>query len=305
MSLQKIATITSSCVAFLLVTMKMIVWFLSGSIAIISSAIDSLLDFWVSVFNYFSVKNAEKPIDEYFNYWRWKMEALAAFIEWMIIISSWVFIFVESIKKIFQKSEIEYLWLSLIVMAISFVVTLGLIIFLNIVAKKTNNLVIKSDALHYKTDLYTNAWIFISIVIIHFTHFYYIDSIIWIIVSIYIIISASHIVKSWYELLLDISLPKEEVDRIIRIIKKHDVVNDYHFLKTRSSGPYNFVDVHLVFNPLILLAEAHKIADRIEEQIMQIDPDKKWIFYTHLDPYDDSETNEDRCNVFYNKVSNR
>jgi ferrous-iron efflux pump FieF len=81
MSLEKIATITSSVTALVLVFIKMTFGLLSGSIAVLSSAIDSLLDMFVSVFNYFAVKNAELPADEHFNYGRGKIEALAALLE--------------------------------------------------------------------------------------------------------------------------------------------------------------------------------------------------------------------------------
>ena len=70
MSLQKIATLVSSSTAFVLVAIKLTFGLMSGSVALLSSAIDSLLDMFVSVFNYFAVKNAEKPADEQFNYGR-------------------------------------------------------------------------------------------------------------------------------------------------------------------------------------------------------------------------------------------
>jgi ferrous-iron efflux pump FieF len=81
MSLQKLATIVSSLTALLLVSMKMFFGVLSGSIAVLSSAIDSLLDMFVSIFNYFAVKNSEKPADKIFNYGRGKIEPLAGLFE--------------------------------------------------------------------------------------------------------------------------------------------------------------------------------------------------------------------------------
>ena len=79
MNIQKKATIISSFIAFFLAVLKLIVWFFSNSIAILSSAIDSILDMFVSLFNLFAVSSAEKNPDKVFNYWRWKIEALASF----------------------------------------------------------------------------------------------------------------------------------------------------------------------------------------------------------------------------------
>jgi len=289
MSLNKIATITSSFTAFILMTIKLIVWIFSGSISVLSSAIDSLLDLFVSIFNFVAVKNAEKPIDKKFNYWRGKIEALASLFEWLIITGSWFYILYESIIKLINKETVSFLWTSIIIMIISFIITFCLVSFLNYVAKKTNNLVIKSDALHYKTDLLTNGWILLALVIINYTWFYYIDWIIWIIISIYIIYSAYELIKNWFLLLLDISLPKKTVNKIIEIINSKKDVSSYHYLRTRESWNIKFVDAHLVFNEQIKLVDAHSISDEIENEIKDINKKNEWIINLHLDPIDDSE----------------
>ncbi len=288
MSITKIATIVSSFTALLLLIIKLIIWLISWSISVLSSAIDSLLDFFVSVFNYIAIQNSEKPQDKTFNYGRWKIEALASLLEWLIITISWFYILYQSIIKLINKEIIAFLWISIIVMGVSFIITLFLVLFLEYVAKKTNNLVIKSDALHYKTDLFTNGWILLALAIIHFTWFYYIDWIIWIIISIYIIYSAYELIKKWFLLLLDVSLNKKLVNKIIKIINSKKQVSSYHFLRTRESWKIKFVDVHLVFNENIKLIDAHSISDEVEEEIEKLDNNCEWLFNIHLDPIDDS-----------------
>ena len=89
-------------------------------------------------------------------------------------------------------------------------------------------------------------------------------------------------------MLLDGSLDQEMVQKIEDAIKNTKDITDYHFLKTRRSGKVNFVDVHLVFHPEILLVDAHEIGDRVEEKIHKIDKTSEWVINIHLDPYDDS-----------------
>ncbi len=288
MSLQKTATIVSSLTAFLLLIIKFIIWLMSWSIAVLSSAIDSLLDLFVSLFNYFAVSRAEKEPDSKYNYWRWKIEALASLFEWLIITGSGFYILYVSIIKFINKETISYLWESVLVMIISVLITWILVYFLEYVAKKTDNLVIKSDALHYKTDLFSNAWILIWLAVIHFTGFYLIDSIIWIIISFYIIFSAFELIQTWYSYLMDQSISKKEVKKIKKIIMWHKRVTSYHFLKTRQMWKTKFVEVHVVFNKKMLLLEAHDIGDIIEEEIPKIDQKCEWNITLHLDPYDDS-----------------
>jgi len=263
MSLQKTATIVSSFTAFLLLVIKFIIWLMSWSIAVLSSAIDSLLDLFVSLFNYFAVTRAEKAPDSKYNYWRWKIEALASLFEWFIITGSGFYILYVSVLKYINKESIGYLNESILVMLISVFITWILVYFLEYVAKKTNNMVIKSDALHYKTDLFSNAWILIGLAIIHYTWFYSIDAIIWVMIAIYVIYSAWELIINWYSFLMDAAIDKKEVKKIIKIIKWHKKVTNYHFLKTRQVWNTKFVEVHVVFNKKMLLLKLIKNANGI------------------------------------------
>lgn len=292
MTLQKKATVISSLVAFALVCMKITVWIFSGSIAVLSSAIDSMLDFFVSLFNFFALKESEKWKDKKYNYWRWKIEAIASLVEWWIISLSALYILYESISKLIIKEEIKHLSISIYVMIISLFITTLLVFFLLWVAKKTWNLVIKSDALHYKTDVLSNLWILVWLVIIKFTGFEFIDSIIWIIISVYIWYSAFWIIKSAYNLLMDKSIDESELKKIIEILDNQKWINSYHLLQTRKAVWLKCVSVHLVFSPSTMLIEAHKISHLIENKIKKIDPETSWDIITHLDPYDDKECDE-------------
>ena len=289
MTLQKKATLVSSSVAFCLAVIKFIVGIISGSVAVLASAIDSLLDLVISLFNYFAIKNSEKPADTNFNYGRGKIEGLAGVIEGTIIVMSGLFIFYQSIQNIIQAKELEAMGISVAVMIFSFVATLILVLFLNMVAKKTNNLVIKADALHYKTDLYSNGVILFSLVFIYFTEFYLIDSILGIIIAGYIIYSASGLIKTGVLNLMDVALDDKIVADIEKIIASDKRLNGYHDLRTRESGSRYFVDVHLVFNEKILLLTAHDISDEINAKIREIEPKKEWVINMHLDPKDDSD----------------
>jgi len=108
-------------------------------------------------------------------------------------------------------------------------------------------------------------------------------------IAIYIIVSAYGIIKEGVLNLLDVALEDDLVRRIKYVIAAEPDAQDYHFLKTRRSGNINFVDVHLVFTPDMLLLTAHRAADRVEENIQKLDPDSEWVINIHLDPYDDSD----------------
>ena len=289
MTLQKKATLVASATSILLIFIKLTIGIMSGSVAVLASAIDSVLDLIVSVFNFFAVTKSEQPADKFFNYGRGKIEALAAVIEGTVITMSGIYIFYEAVRKAFGEEETKLLETSIVVMLISLIITISLVLYLNFVAKKTGSMVIKSDALHYKTDIFTNGAILLSLVIIQFTSWQIIDSIIGGLIAVYIIFEAYKIIKEGVYVLLDGALEDKQVKHIEHIINSEEGLTSYHYLKTRTSGHNNFVDVHLVFTSEISLLEAHRISDRIEERIALLDPTREWVMNMHLDPYDDSD----------------
>ncbi|WP_258238444.1 cation diffusion facilitator family transporter [Arcobacter sp. CECT 8986] len=291
MTLQKKATLVSSSVAAILTLIKLIIGIFSGSVAVLASAIDSVLDMFVSVFNYFAISNAEKPADKTFNYGRGKIEALASVIEGTIITLSGVFLLYEAVKKYFTSQTSQYLEISLIVMVISLIITIGLVTYLNYVSKKTNNMVIKADALHYKTDVYSNIAVLGSLILVKLTSYEIIDVIVGASIAIYIIYSAYELISDGILILLDRAVDEEVVNKIKEIINSNEKITTYHLLKTREAANQTFVDVHLVFDYEISLMNAHRVSDKIEDKIKDIDKTKDWVINIHLDPYDDLKSN--------------
>jgi len=291
--LEKKATIVSTSVAAVLVLIKMVVGLLSGSIAILASAIDSMLDLSVSLFNYFALHNAEKNPDEKFQYGRSKIEPLAAVLEGVIISFSALFILYEAVLKILHPREMHYMNESIIVMIVSILITFALVLFLNAVAKKTGNMVIRADALHYKTDLFSNAAVLFALVAIHYSGEELIDPLLGVAIAFYMIYSAVPIIKEGLLMLLDAALAAEDVEKIEQILNSERGIVNYHFLRTRESGSHIFISVHAVFNISVSLYEAHLVSDKLEAKIRELFEDKKVHIMIHMDPYDDSEINDD------------
>lgn len=292
MRIEKKATVVSTSVATLLVMMKMTVGILSGSIAVLASAIDSLLDLTVSLFNYFALHNAEKDPDNNFNYGRNKIEPLAAVIEGTIISLSALFILYEALVKIVHPQEMEHMDISIAVMVISIVITSLLVLFLNKVAKKTGNMVIKADALHYKTDIISNGAVLLALGLVSMSGEQLFDPILGVGIGIYMIYSAMPIIKDGILMLLDAALPEDEIEKIKAILQSDKAVTNFHNLRTRESGSHVFISVHLVYNVSISLYDAHLVADKLELKIKEYFKEKKAHVLMHMDPYDDSEIND-------------
>ncbi|SHO81250.1 Cobalt-zinc-cadmium resistance protein [hydrothermal vent metagenome] len=292
MSASKKATVVSSSVAIVLVIVKFAIGLASGSVALLASAIDSLLDTVVSIFNFFAIKKSEEKASDEYQYGKGKVQAIAGVIEGTVITISGLYIIYESIQKAINGSTTTLLMPSIGVMLFSIIVTYFLVIYLLKVAKDTDNIVIKADALHYKTDLWSNGVILLALGLVYFTGFDIIDAIFGFLIGIYIIYSAYEIIEEGIEILLDKSLDKDIVDSIKEIISSHEDITSHHWLKTRTDGSTNFVEFHMVLRPNMLLLEAHRIADMVEADIMKLQDNKRWIITPHFDPYDDEYINE-------------
>ena len=293
MSPQKRATVVASIVAISLTALKFIIGIASGSVAVLASAIDSLLDTLISVFNFFAIKKSEEKATNEFQYGKGKVQAIAAVIEGTIITLSGFYIIYEAIQKAIHGNETTLLIPAIWVMVISIIVTFILVRYLLSVAKATDNLVIKSDALHYQTDLWANAAVLLALGIVYFTGLEIVDALFGFAIGIYIIYSAYEIIVEGIEILLDKALDDEIIEKIHEILESDEEISTYHWLKTRTDGTVNFVEFHLVFHPKMYLMDAHKISDNLEDKIRQLDCTKGWLITPHYDPYNDVYTNDE------------
>lgn len=292
MRIEKKATIISTTVALILVIAKMAAAIFSGSVAILASAIDSLLDLTISLFNYFALHNAERDPDDTFNFGRSKLEPLAAVIEGVIISMSALFILYEAISKLIHPQHMEAITAGIYIMLFSISLTTILVLFLRQVAKQTGNMVIKADALHYQTDILSNLAVLVSLGIVAFTSVSAVDAFFGIGIGIYMIYSAYPIIKEGIFMLLDGAASEDEIAKIIQAIKEQPECKDFHHLKTRVSGSHIFISVHIVFSISTSLYDAHLASDKLELKLKKLFEDKKIHTIVHMDPYDDSDIND-------------
>ena len=174
------------------------------------------------------------------------------------------------------------------VMALSLSASIALTIYLRRATRLSPSLVLEADALHYRTDIYSNAAILLGMIAIRLTGWHMADPLLALAVSVYIVKEALPLLRKGLDMLLDRALAAHLVDSIQAVAAAHSpLVNGVHELKTRRSGDTNFVEFHLVFDEHISLGQAHHIADEIETRIRALEK-SKWSINVHLDPEDDS-----------------
>lgn len=289
------ATKVAMTVAFGLAVSKATVGFITGSLSILSSAVDSILDIAASFFNFIAIKKAEEPADNGHQYGHGKYEAMATFIQSIIIFVSGLFILLSAWDKFVHNKHPEVSNAGFIVMGISIAATVFLTIYLRYVAKKENSSVLEADAMHYSIDLYTNIGILLALFIIKLTGWTIIDSVVAGIVAIYIIFSAIKLSLQVSKQLLDSSIEKEAYDKLLKVLDSFGNYHlDFHRLRTRSAGNEIFIDMHLTLCRELTLSEVHQITDVIENAISK---EIKGADVTiHPEPCEHKGDNHNNCN---------
>ncbi|MGE4267641.1 MAG: cation diffusion facilitator family transporter [Deferribacterales bacterium] len=262
------ATKVSIGTAVFLSVFKAAVGIWSGSLAVLSSAFDSLLDVISSTVNYYALKVSMTPPDENHQYGHAKFEPLAAQIQSFLILFSGIYILYKAYGNFHSEMQIKAVGVNIAVMAISMAITAALVYFLKYAANKLRSTVLYADSLHYRTDLLSGAGILTALIIIKFTGLHIIDSIVSAVIAVYIIVSALRLNFQVTRELLDETLPEEDMKILQEILDRHriEIVN-VHKLRTRSAGNQKFIDMHLVLYHGLSLQDGNDIRNDIEKRI--------------------------------------
>lgn len=277
-----IAAWSATLVATSLLIVKLAAWWVTGSVSLLASLIDSFIDIAASVINLIVVRYSLQPADREHAFGHGKAESLAALAQAMFITGSACFLILNGIDRFFRPQSLQSPEYGVYVSAFAFVITAALVVFQKYVVKRTNSQAIAADSLHYQTDLYMNVAIMVALVISWYG-FGQADAIFAIGIGIYISISAGRMVYHASQTLLDRKLPDFEITQIRQICMNVEGVLGLHGVRTRMSGPVRFIQLHLELDDNLKLIEAHEISDMVEHNLKDKFPGADVL--VHHDPY--------------------
>jgi cation diffusion facilitator family transporter len=251
----------------LLVITKLIVGIATGAISIASEAAHSAVDLMAALIAYYAVKKSNLPPDEDHDYGHGKYENISAMVEAMLIIGAALWIVYEAADKLTLAAPPEHLGYGMAVMILSIVVNYYVTQRLLIAAKLTESAALEADALHLRADIWTSVGVLTGLVLIYITGLTFLDPAIALFVAAIVFRAGYKMTKESVKELTDISLPEDEEVLIQDIINGHPEVIAFHQLRTRRSGSYRLIDVHIVLNKNMHLDKAHEICDLLEQEI--------------------------------------
>jgi cation diffusion facilitator family transporter len=254
-----------------LIALKLAAAAITGSVAILSEALHSMIDLIASVIAFISVRRADEPADVEHPYGHEKLESLAASIEGMLILAGAALIFYESVRRLTNGASVENLGVGIAVIGFSALANAGVSVFLRRQARKHRSPALAGDASHLGTDALTSVGVLIGLALVKITGAEAIDSIVAICVAMVIVFAGIRVLRQSASALVDEAPPPEEMDRVEAAIARArsgtpEIVG-YHKLRARTTGRRTYIDLHVQFRRGTTLERAHELAHELRDAI--------------------------------------
>jgi ferrous-iron efflux pump FieF len=280
--LRRWATNASVGVAVALMTVKAAAWIATGSVAMLSSLLDSGLDTLASILNLLAVRHAVTPADREHRFGHGKAEPLAGLGQAAFIAGSAALLLFEAVQRLVSPVAVAHVGVGIVVSVVAVVATVGLVRFQGYVFSETGSLAVGADALHYRSDLLLNGAVILSLVLAGRLGWTYADPLFGAGIALWILWSAWQIVRQSLTQLMDRELPDEDRAHIRALAEAHPDVKSVHDLRTRAAGPTSFIQLHLEMDGRMTLSRAHEVSDAVEKDILAAFPQAEVMI--HQDP---------------------
>ncbi|VFP79495.1 CDF family cation-efflux transporter FieF [Candidatus Erwinia haradaeae] len=275
------AAIAAAILACFLLIIKLCAWWYTGSVSILASLVDSLVDIAASLTNLLVVRYAMQPADAEHTFGHGKAESLAVLAQSMFICGSALFLLLTGLQNIFFPQKLQAPLILIIVTIISLLSTLVLVTFQRCIVHHTKSQAIRADMLHYQSDLVMNSAILLAVTVSWYG-FYWADALCALNIGLWILYSALRMAYEAVQVLLDRALPIAEHQAIVNIVSTWPGICGAHDIRTRQSGPTRFIQLHLEMDDRLPLLAAHTLSDQIEKELLSQFPGSDVLI--HQDP---------------------
>ena len=281
----------SIAASLITLTLKFGAYHFSGSVGLLSDALESLINLAAGIFATFCLTISNKPPDKTHHYGHGKVDYIAGGFEGFLVIAAALGIFYTSVRRIINPVELGGLDIGVMIAVAAAAVNFITARIMLKASKKFDSLILEADAKHLMTDVWTSVGLVIGLVIILIgsNKLSILDPIIAILMSINIAYTGIKLVMAGVKDLLDQALPESEIDEINELIIKYDCCTA-HSYKSRKSGSIKYIDFHLLVNNDMTVKCAHDLMCDIENSILKLKPNARVTI--HVEPADDAKSFE-------------
>ena len=275
-------TLLSVATATVLVTLKIAAWLASGSVALLASTADSGLDLVASLITFFAVRYAAAPPDAEHRYGHGKAEAFASLVQAGLVFASAALIAREAVGDILAPHPLKQEGWAIAVMVVSIVLTALLLVAQGQVLKQTASVAVSGDRAHYATDLASNVIALVGIGVAAWLGLNSVDGLAALAIAAVLLWGAVSVFREASGQLMDHELSDESRGKIVALLTQDARLTDVHQLRTRASGPYVHIQMHVDLDPDLTLEAAHQVIVAAEKRVLEAFPSADIII--HADP---------------------
>ncbi|MBS0967469.1 cation transporter [Chimaeribacter arupi] len=265
--LARTASLISLLVALLLVSIKLWAWLATGSMALLTSAADGLVDVLASLVTLVGVRYALRPVDKGHRYGHGKAEAVAAFIQALLLAAAGIGLGIESGGRLLNPQPLAQLGLGIWVIVASTCAATGLVLMQTYVVKRTGSTAIAADRAHYITDVAVNVAVLVALLLDHLFGWSRSDALGALGISFYMVWNARGMAADALKQLLDRELDAADRKRIRAAVLSCPGVQGIHDLRTRNGGDRVFVEFHVEVDGALTVDVGHDIGDAAEAAV--------------------------------------
>ena len=263
---------------------KIMIGIISGSKAMIADSLNSAGDVFASFMTWLGNKISSVPNDEDHNYGHGKAEYIFSMLIGISMIIIAVKLLYDSFFAIINGNKLVFSWKLIIICIITIVTKLILYLYTKKAYLQTENLLIKSNMIDHRNDIFLTMLTLLAIILVKI-NIYFVDGIVGIIISLWIMLSGIKLFKESYNVLMDQAIDNEAKKKIIKIIKKNKEIKRIGSFYSIPIG-YKYIIVVTIFvNGKMLTKNSHKIADIIEDDILKEVPKIENVI-VHIEPYE-------------------
>lgn len=286
-ALTRWVTLLSVMTASVLIAIKGAAWAMSGSVAMLATLADSVLDLTASAVTFAAVRYAARAPDSEHRFGHGKAEAFAGLLQAGLVLASAGLIAREAIHRLLSPQPVEGGGVAMAVMAVSIALTGALVLAQTRVLRRTSSVAVRGDRLHYLSDLSSNAVVLLGLAAAAWLEAAWIDPVAALLVAVWFVWSAVRVFQGAGDQLMDRELPDRERSKVVAVMRQDPRVLGVHQLKTRESGPVLHIQAHVDLDPGLSFIEAHEVLAAVEQRLSAAYPAAEVIL--HPDPFGHAE----------------
>ena len=278
--------------AIVTITMKSAAYFLTGSVGLLSDALESLVNLAAAVVALLVLTLITRPANDEFTFGYSKAEYFSSGFEGGMILLAAAGIIITALPRLIHPVPLEQLGLGLAISVAASLINLIVAQIIMRAGKRYNSITLEADARHLMTDVYTTAGVLVGIALVWVTDWLRLDAIVAMLVAVNILFTGYRLLVRSGRGLLDVAVPPEELTSVKSILESYkDQGVSYHALRSRQAAARKFMVVHLLVPGDWSVRKGHKLAEQFETRVLETI--KNTNIVTHIEPIDDPLSMED------------